>query len=263
MFQKFINLFISKKLKQLEGQLAQKNAEVYNLQSLNQGLKEDLNSTKTALKKSLKSKVHKSDYKHLMEFAFELGGKKYYRFKQEESMPQMRALALIDIASEMDMRVSKDWLKLYIEACNNALNQGKLQEIAVLTKNLENRLGWITDIALVYRFASVIFIEENENPETYDLKIAEKKIEFWQANEKDIESFFLKIRISELVPYLDTLHGNTQAYSLAQSEEKRRQNQYLSERLSQIDSTKMKKSDIDNLMQSLIQENLALLNLSK
>ena len=193
-----------------------------------------------------------------MEFVFEVSGKKFYQFIDQKNIPVERALSAMDVYNELDTRLDKEYLDLYFKTVLELLNKGKLVEAGNLTIMAQSRLEHITHIGIIYKLASVVYIEENEDPYRYSLALAEKKIEFWQENEKDINAFFLKMRIKELIPYLDTWNGDISHYSQLQGEELKRQFGYLTKILSSM----VKRKDLDNILTSLKNKNSAILNLS-
>lgn len=193
-----------------------------------------------------------------MEFAFEVAGRKFYRFREEKGIFVERALSAMDVYAELDTKIDREYLELYFKSILELLNKGKLVEAGSLTKMAQSRLKHITNVGLVYKLASIVFIEQGEDPCRYNLAVGEEKIKFWQAHEKDIDAFFFKMRIGELIPYLDTYEGSMQEYSQAQSEELSRQYEYLTNILLQANES----GDLKNILNSLKDKNSAILNLS-
>lgn len=163
-------------------------------------------------------------------------------------MPVERALAAMQVYSELDMRVDRKFLEAHWKVVIELINKGDFAEVASLSKKALARLDYITDTGLLLKLASVIYIEEHENPARFSLTTAEKKVEFWLKHEKQIDAFFLKLRISELLPFLGSLKVNIPMYSLAVSEASEREYQYLSRLLSVVSDDSDLKATLDTLI---------------
>jgi F0F1-type ATP synthase gamma subunit len=153
-----------------------------------------------------------------MQFAFASGGKCFYQFSDEMLMPVERALSAQDVYTELDCKVDFEYLKMFCDAILELCDKGKLSQVAIHTELLKSRLTHITNIDLLYKLASIIYVEENEDPYSYDLAFAEKKIAFWKQNE-DVDSFFLKKPIKVFIPFLDSSALSISQYYKAQNEE--------------------------------------------
>lgn len=154
-----------------------------------------------------------------MELAFQVGGKSFFAFKSEMGIPVERALSAQDVYTELDMGIDREYLEVFFESLVKLLDSGKLVDAASITKLAQSRLKHISNLGLMYKLASIYYVEENEDPYNWDFVIAEQKIAFWQAHEKDIEAFFLKTPIGRLLPSLGNSAMNLATYFLAQQEE--------------------------------------------
>lgn len=173
--------------------------------------------------KSLFSKKPFPKSTQVIEFAFESGGTKYYKHTVEANIPFKRALKVISIYNELDMKCTKGYLQKHTQAVKNLLAKPKfttsdLFEIAKLNNQLTERLEFIYDTDIVYKLASVVYFDANENPEDYDWTYCAKKIEKWKKD-KSINDFFLSMPISELVPFLKDFNLNFDSYSQIQIEQ--------------------------------------------
>lgn len=153
------------------------------------------------------------------EFAFEVGGKRFFSFKNDMAMPVERALSAQDIYNEIALGVDKEYLKTLFTTLAKFLDKGKLVDASSLLKMASGRLTHISNVQLMYKLASVLYIEEGEDPRRFDMAAAERKIEFWLENEKDIEAFFLKMPIGEFLPYLGKSDMSFLSYSQTQLEQ--------------------------------------------
>lgn len=142
------------------------------------------------------------DIAHVIEEAFKVGGKTYYRFNKELLIPAGRYKYIYAYIKEADMRMNVDTLKRYVQDFKNILNGGnkKTVEIGELWKliiNLESRLALGMDPETIARLASVVFFDDTEDLSTYDKKHGQEKIDLW--NKHKFIGFFLTTPMGELL----------------------------------------------------------------
>jgi hypothetical protein len=157
--------------------------------------------------------------KHIIKEAFEVGGVKYYEFDTTANMPWKRGLKCLSIYNELDMRCDRFYLTKHTEAMDNIFKSGKLgfdemMKIRQLENQLKERLTMIFHEDLVYKVASVVFFDENENPDDWEWKYALEKIKHWKKHE-GAHDFFLREPISRLIPFLNSAGENLKPYSIA------------------------------------------------
>lgn len=138
-------------------------------------------------------------------FAFECGGKKYYRFGDAESsneiaMPTGRYKFYLAFLQEVELRMSLPTLQKYLAELRKALEGGqgqvKLGRAWELIISMEGRTKLAFEPATVRRLASVTFFDENEDLSDYDRAYCEKKLAHW--DKYDGLGFFLRTPIKEL-----------------------------------------------------------------
>jgi hypothetical protein len=170
-----------------------------------------------------KTKGPFSQTKHIIKYAFTSGGVDYYEFDTTANLPWKRGLKFLSIYNEMDMRCDRFYLQKHTEAMENILTGGKkigldeLIKIRQLNSQMKERLEWIYQEDLVYKIASVVFFDAQENPDDWEWKYALEKIERWKKD-GDAGSFFLHEPIRRLIPFLSDSRANFQTYSEAQRE---------------------------------------------
>ena len=145
--------------------------------------------------------IPQSDYP--MDFAFECGGKKYYQFVDKNNMPSLRGLEAMTFYQEMQNGVTNSYLKHHMERMNEVLSNPKsinIAEVIKLNYWLGERLKFAISKDVIYNVASVAFIEEGENPTTYDHAFNKRKIENWKKHGAD--GFFLQQPLRTLIPFL-------------------------------------------------------------
>lgn len=173
--------------------------------------------------KSIFNKKPFQKSEQIIEFAFESGGVKYYRHTSEANIPYRRALKVISIYNELDMKCTRAYLTAHTKAIKNILaktpfKSTDLFELMKLNNQLSERLEFIYDTDLVYKLASVVYFDEKENPEDYDWTYNQKKIDKWKKD-KSINDFFLTMPIADLVPFLKDFNMNFDSYSQIQMDQ--------------------------------------------
>lgn len=146
--------------------------------------------------------------------AFTCGGVVYSQFDDPFNMPYERALTALSFYEELRMRTTREFLVLHCNAVESILNnpkQIKIGELAILNKQLKERLEWILEPELLYKLASVVFFDNTESPTKYDYKYGQKKIKEWKKH-SDVNDFFLQLPILKLVPFLEGCEINFPAY---------------------------------------------------
>lgn len=177
----------------------------------------------SAFQKSAQTASNPQEVK--LEFAFACGNKRYYTFASEMDLPVMRALAAKDIYTELEQGIDREYLENLFTTCEELLDKGKLSQAAGLIQLAKARTKHISNLLLLYKLASVLYVEEGENPYKYDWALNEKKIENWLACE-EVEVFFSRKPIKKYLPSYDMLATNIKSYFKAQGIELQKALQY-------------------------------------
>lgn len=154
---------------------------------------------------------------HIIKEAFEVGGIKYYEFDTTANLPWKRGLKFLSIYNELDMRCDRFYLEKHGEAVDNIFKAPKLgfeemMKLRTLENMLKERLQMVFHEDLVYKVASVVFFDENENPNDWEWKYALEKIKHWKKHQ-GVHDFFLHEPIQRLIPFLSSAGSNLEAYS--------------------------------------------------
>ena len=159
------------------------------------------------------------EQKYMIEEAFTISGKKYYRFSDVFNLPIERGLMALMVYEETRMKCSVEYLQQHIEVVRNLLRSNKIDifRINQLNEQLNERVNFVLDIDLIYKLSSVVYFDENENPSLYDAEYCKKKIDFWKKN-KGVADFFLQQPLTELLPYLKSVDFDLNEYSTANEE---------------------------------------------
>ena len=151
---------------------------------------------------------------HRAKEAFVLDGIQYWEFADSNMAPCARMFAAMDFYSEFNMRCSREYLIAHTQAVEEQLNGAKgvidFMKVAQLHLQLKERLEWIFEPDTAYKYASVIFWDENEDPYSYDFKYGREKIERWKK--KEPSSFFLSMPVKRLFPLSDISNNDLQDY---------------------------------------------------
>ncbi len=145
--------------------------------------------------------TYKSEFP--LEFAFKCGGVDYFEFVDKNNLPYERGLEALTFYQEMQNGVTNDYIKNYNAAMSKLLSDPKkinLNEIIKLQMRFEERCNFIISKDIIYKVASVAFVDKSEPLTRYDFKDNEKKIKNWKENAGD--SFFLSMPIKKLIPFL-------------------------------------------------------------
>lgn len=152
--------------------------------------------------------------KHVIEYAFSVAGKDYYKFSQAENQPYERALTCLVYYKELDMNIDAEFLDQHLAAIDKVLTSNPINvfQIKMLNDQLRTRLKLPKDPELLYKISSVVFFDKTENPAVYDYEYNKKKIAFWKEN-KSLTDFFLTQPLKTLIPYLEYAEKNFDTYS--------------------------------------------------
>lgn len=186
---------------------------------------------------------------HEVQVAFISGGVEYFMFVNEQKIPYERAMAAMDIWVEFEERTDKKYHKSAYESIIEYCKQGNLIQAANVAEFAIQRMDNISNADLMYKLASVLYFDANENCYSYDYEYNEKKINKWRA-EKDIEGFFLKTPLADLLPSLPTSVMSFLEYTQAQRKELM---YHLKDRLSKL-SKGSKNHDLISTLELQIKE---------
>lgn len=141
--------------------------------------------------------------------AFKVGGIQYYQFNEIFNLPFERGIMALATYTELEMCVSSTYLSEHIKAMDRALNppDGKISiyHINTLNEMLKERTNLIPDTEMLYKFASIVFFDENEQPYNYEYEYNQKKIAHWKKYPEAL-GFFLQQPIMTLIPFSNISH---------------------------------------------------------
>ena len=160
------------------------------------------------------ARKHFPDHKFVIEPAFEVAGMQYFRFSDTANQPFERGLWSLAFYEEVRCRIDRDYLLEHTKAITDILREKTIDvfKINMLNEQMKERLELAMDVDLMYKLASVVFFDKNENPVLYDFAYNQKKIEFWKKH-IGVHSFFLQKPLQELMPFLQTCNIDLETYS--------------------------------------------------
>lgn len=150
---------------------------------------------------------------YMIKHAFNINGRDFYQFDDTHNLPYKRGLTCLLFYRELGMNCDFEFLKMHTTAIDNILlNKEKIDifKIKGLNDQLKQRLTLPKDPELVYKLASVVFFDKEENPETYEYPHNAEKIKFWKDHAAS--SFFLQMPVQELIPFLKQYEENVETY---------------------------------------------------
>jgi len=166
-----------------------------------------------------KLKRFPKDIPYPIEEAFSIEGRTFYRYKDYFNIPYERGLKTITFYEEARMKITYEYLEEHIKAIDKILKSQKIDvyKIKALNDIMAERMKWAIDTEIIYKLASIVFFEKDEDPRTYDFKHNAEKIQFWKEH-KSVSDFFLQTPLLELMPFLKELETNLETYSLLAKE---------------------------------------------
>jgi hypothetical protein len=153
-----------------------------------------------------------------LEYAFTIGGVKYYEPTDLNLFPWQRMLAATEAYNKMQLGVREQDIRYSSNIILKLLESDKITIIELM------HLKRVHDVLLqrmnsIYRpqelmwdVAAVIFMDETESPYVYDPVYGRKKIEFWKSYE-DALVFFYRMPLQRLVPFLPASEENSKLFS--------------------------------------------------
>lgn len=171
---------------------------------------------KVEILKGINPKLYFPDAKHIINYAFSIGERHYFKFDDPLNTPYDRALKCLVYYKELDMNCDRAFIKAHTEAFDNtlskpSLNLSHLVELKQLNDQLKQRLELPKEPELMFKLASVVYFDQYENPTVYEFKYGENKIKFWKKN-ISVTDFFLSSPLKLLIPFLEHAGSNLEQY---------------------------------------------------
>lgn len=151
---------------------------------------------------------------HIITHAFSIAGVDYYQFDDIFNLPFERGLMALAIYEETRMNCSREYLEKHVEVTRELLRSRSIDiyKLNQLNEQMSERLNISFDASLLYKLASIVFFDKNENPSLYEPEYCEKKIAFWKEH-RGVTDFFLQKPLLELIPFLQNVDFDLEKYS--------------------------------------------------
>lgn len=160
------------------------------------------------------------DQKYCIQFSFDIAGVRYYQFEDTLNIPFARGLMSLAILDEIRMKLTPEYLDLHFEAkdkiyakinSGNKVNIDDVRKLQELDEQAKQCRSLTFNADSLYKLASVVFFDANENPTEYDAEHAIKKIEFWKKH-KGTHGFFFQKPVTELLPFIAQLGDDFETF---------------------------------------------------
>jgi hypothetical protein len=150
--------------------------------------------------------IHHPEYTGLIEEAFVANGEKFYCFSKDSGMRYGRYIFMQGFIQEADLRMSLDVLKKqnevmtsWLDGTRPQVNHGKVLELLSIQRQ---QCDLAFEPETVFRLASCLYFDENEDLRKWDKTYNEKKITKWKESHT-IDFFFHRL-MQEFVNLKDT-----------------------------------------------------------
>lgn len=132
---------------------------------------------------------------HPTDYLFTLDGLRHYRYKDISKTNCQRMFAANDYYNELSMRCSREYLLEHAKAMDVILSDKSIdiQKISQLNLQLKERLDMIHESDMIYKIASVIIFDTNENPYDYDFKYGQEKIKRFKKKAQSDPMFLIRL----------------------------------------------------------------------
>lgn len=154
---------------------------------------------------------------YAVELAFSLKGRDFFQFVDSSNIPAGRSLAALKYYLPLQTSCDDKYLRYFQKSMESILSDPhtiSLEKLIGLKNQLKDRLEYYVHPQHLYKYASVVYMDKDENPYTYDDAANEEKIAFWKAN-TGMQEFFFAEPITKLLPYLKNAEFSAPRYSVA------------------------------------------------
>ena len=163
-----------------------------------------------------------------IKFGFTTGNKHYYRLKDDYDIFENRFRYLKTFYQEVDNKLTSSDINEFCQAAKKYINKGEHIEAGKLLDEMEYRSTWLFEPTSLYKYASVIYFDLQEDIRDYDMDYCHKKIEYW-SKKKELLRMLLKELMSGVENLLSLSKADFQNYISELQKEKNKQQNLISE----------------------------------
>lgn len=135
-----------------------------------------------------------------IKYGFTTGGKHYYRLTNDYDIYENRFRYLKTFYQEVQNKLTSNDINEFCQAAKNYINDGKHIQAGELLSEMEYRSTWLFEPTSLYKYASVIYFDIQEDIRDYDMTYCHKKIEFWSKKKE-----LLRMLLKELMENVENL----------------------------------------------------------
>ena len=143
--------------------------------------------------------LHPRYNKHI-KYEFSVGSKHYYRFVNDYDIFESRFRYLKTFYQEVQNKLTSGDINEFCDAAIKYINDGKAVQAGQLLDEMKYRSKWLFEPTSLYKYASVLYFDLQEDLVDYDIDYNHKKIVEWSKKKE-----LLKMLLEELMSNVDNL----------------------------------------------------------
>lgn len=154
------------------------------------------------------------DFSKMAEVYRDSNGKRYYKYIDDMSVPVIRFAKLQSFIIELGNCLSRDELKMLIDAIKKALagekNGGKPDHamIGFIVTEMENRQNYLIYEDILFKMVASLYIHEDQSPNVWDEELEFNKVKQFKIDSENNYNFFVEAGLSKYITSLDSLKEN-------------------------------------------------------
>tara|TARA_R110002096_G_scaffold128102_1_gene276271 strand:- start:158 stop:784 length:627 start_codon:yes stop_codon:yes gene_type:complete len=143
--------------------------------------------------------LHPRYDKHI-KYGFSVGDKHYYRLAHDYDIFEERFKYLSTYYQEVDNKMTSSTINEFCDAAMKYINDGKHIQAGQLLDEMKYRSTWLFEPTSLYKYASVLYFDLQEDIIDYDVDYNHSKIEYWSKKKT-----LLRLLLKELMENVDGL----------------------------------------------------------
>ncbi len=135
-----------------------------------------------------------------IKYGFTTGNRHYYRMTHDYDIYENRFRYLKTFYQEVENKLTSDDINEFADATVKYLNKSQYIEAGQLMQELKYRSTWLFEPTSLYKYASVIYFDLQEDIRDYDMNYCHKKIRYWSKKKE-----LLRTLLKELMSGVESL----------------------------------------------------------
>jgi len=165
-------------------------------------------------------------YQKQIKYGFSVGSKHYYRFSQDYNIFENRFRYLKTFYQEVENKLTSNDINEFCDAAIKYINDGKHIQAGQLLGEMKYRSEWLFEPTSLFKYASVLYFDLQEDVVEYDVEYNHKKIAFW-SKKKTLLTLFLKELMANVDGLLSLSKNDFQTYLEQIQVQKDKQQKYI------------------------------------